>query len=83
MTPHAKPRRTHSRSPSPPHDLVVGGDWACAHNNIGTLRHVAGTLAREEGGELRDRLLEIERLCVDDSEAALGGWCAVREMLRH
>ncbi len=62
---------------------MVGGDWACAHNNIGTLRHVAGTLARVEGGEVRDQLLEIERLCVEDSEAALGRWCAVRERLRH
>ena len=79
MTPHSKPRR----KPAAAHDLVVGGDWACAHNNIGTLRHVAGTLARSSGGEVRAQLLEIERLCLDDSEAALGRWCAVRDKLSH
>ena len=84
MTPHTKPRRVaRSRAPVVSHDLLVGGDWACAHNEIGTLRHVAGTLALVEGGEVRDQLLEIERLCVEDSEAALGRWCAIRERLHH
>ena len=61
MSPPAKPRRP-LKSHAVAHDLVVGGDWACAHNNVGTLRHVAGTLARAEGGEIRAQLLEIERL---------------------
>jgi hypothetical protein len=63
--------------------LFVGGDWASAHNELGSLAHVAEQLAVCVAEPFHRELIELAQLCHDDSDAAGRRWLEVRERLRH
>ena len=77
MMPAIETPHTHGMS-----ELLVGGDWACANNDVGTLARIAEMLAPCLAEPLRVELLEFARLCHDDAEQASNRWYTTRERLR-
>lgn len=63
-------------------DLLVGGDWASAHGDFGTLRHVAGLLADRVPESLRCECREICACCHTDPDAASARWGHLRDLMR-
>jgi hypothetical protein len=61
--------------------LCVGGDWACAHGDLGALRHVAQTLAVHAKEPIHCKLVELAEACTWDPEHAVARWMQVRDQL--
>ena len=79
MTPHHS-STSETRAP-PLGTLLVGGDWACADGDVGTLAHVAGQLAERLDDELRAELLELVNRCHHVPDKAGAAWARLRELL--
>lgn len=60
--------------------LFVGGDWACAEGQVGTLAHVAEQLAVCVAEPLRAELIALVRDCHERPERAAREWMRVREL---
>jgi len=54
--------------------LCTGGDWACAHGDLGALRHVAQHLAAGAAEPLHRELLDLAELCLQDPYRAPTLW---------
>jgi len=59
-------------------ELVVGGDWACAHGDFSTLHFIGEQLAAHAPRALRSKLLAFAEHCIDDPERAAMEWAALR-----
>jgi len=76
-------------SPSPPShehpigELLVGGDWACAHGDAETLAYVAQQLASCVAEPYHGQLAEVARLAHTDPGLATAAWARVREVIRE
>lgn len=62
--------------------LLVAGDWACAHNDLGTLAWVAESLAHSSDEPLRHELIRLAHLCHKDAALASERWYELQERLR-
>ena len=69
----------HEQAAMPMSALLVGGDWACAEGDVGTLARNAELLAGCVAEPLRHELLDLARTCHVDYEHASERWCEVRE----
>ena len=58
--------------------LLLCGDWAIAHGNVGSLAVIAAELAQHAHGGLRAELLEIRELCKSDDGFAAQRWYKLR-----
>lgn len=63
-------------------ELLVGGDFAIAQGDLGTLAHNAELLALCVAEPLRRELLEVVECCHHRIEDASERWCEVSERLR-
>lgn len=63
-------------------ELIVGGDFAIAQGDLGTLAHNAELLALCVAEPLRHELLDVVDCCHHRIDDASGRWCEVRERLR-
>jgi hypothetical protein len=77
-----------SHTPPPPHapghpigELLVGGDWACAHGDAETLAHIAGELAPCVAEPLHGQLAEVAVLAHTDPTRAAAAWAQVRRVI--
>jgi hypothetical protein len=61
--------------------LVLCGDWALAHGNVGSLAEIAEELAERAQGGLRGDLVEVARLCRTDEVRASRQWFQLRSRL--
>lgn len=69
-----------SNEPTQPSSaLLVGADWAIAHNDMGTLAHASRQLATRTSPSLRTDLLELADLCERDANLAVRRWPMLRE----
>jgi hypothetical protein len=59
-------------------ELVIGGDWACAHGDFGTLHFIVAKLADHAWPSLRKRLLDCANACYDDPDRAAVEWATLR-----
>jgi hypothetical protein len=61
-------------------ELVIGGDWACAHGDFSTLHFIAERLARyaDPRTALKRQLLAFANACYDDPDEAALQWAALR-----
>ncbi len=61
-------------------ELVIGGDWACAHGDFSTLHHIAEQLAEHADNHtsLKRQLLAFANACYDDPDQAAVQWAALR-----
>lgn len=71
-------------STSPPHtahvvgELVIGGDWACAHGDFSTLHFIARRLAKHAPAQLQGQLLSCANACYDNPDQAAEQWASLR-----
>ena len=63
-------------------ELLVGGDWACADGDFGTIAHNAELLAYCVVEPLRHELLDVARACHEDHEHAAERWTEARTHVR-
>jgi hypothetical protein len=75
-----EPIHDHARAPMS--DLLVGGDWACAEGDLGTLAHNAELLACCVAEPLRREMIDVVHACHDDQDYAGERWREAREHLR-
>jgi hypothetical protein len=66
------------RAPHAIGTLVVGGDWACAHGDLGGLADVARRLATLAGEPLRRELVALADACHRDPDQATAAWVRVK-----
>lgn len=59
-------------------ELVIGGDWACAHGDFSTLHFIAQQLADKAQAPLRRQLLACANACIDDPDDAAVQWAMLR-----
>lgn len=59
-------------------ELCVDGDWACAHGDLGALRHIARTLAARLPEPLHCELTELADACAGDARRAMALWSKVK-----
>lgn len=59
-------------------ELVLGGDWACAHGDFGTLHFITVKLAQHAKPRLRRRLLDCATACYDNPDRAAAEWATLR-----
>jgi hypothetical protein len=71
------------KDPTSHSGLVLCGDWAIAHGNVGGLAVVAKQLAKTLNGPLRDQLVEVARLCKRNEDQATARWYQLRPRLQH
>ena len=71
------------KEPTSHSGLVLCGDWAIAHGNVGGLAVVAKQLAQTVKGPLRDQLVEVARLCKRNEDQATARWYQLRPRLQH
>lgn len=62
-------------------ELLAAADWACAHNDVETLGHIARQLAAQFAGHLHDELLGIARQVARDDARAARSWTDMRVRL--
>ena len=62
-------------------ELCFGGDWACAHGNVGALADIAMRLAFRASEPLQTDLLALAHLCRRDPAEASARWFALRPSL--
>jgi hypothetical protein len=62
--------------------LLVCGDWAVAHGNVGGLAVVARDLAAKTSGRLHDELVQVADLCDRNEDLATCRWYKLRSRLR-
>lgn len=58
-------------------ELVIGGDWACAHGDFSTLHYIAQRLA-DIAVPLRRQLLAFATACYADPDRAARQWATLR-----
>jgi hypothetical protein len=75
------PRESHPAHPMGA--LFVGGDWACAEGQLGTLAYVADLLSRCVAEPLRIELVALVRTCHDRPEGAAREWMRVRALAQR
>ena len=61
--------------------LCVGGDWACAHGDLGALRHIARSLALHAEEPMHCELLELAEACRCDPDTAVARWMQIKDQL--
>jgi hypothetical protein len=59
-------------------ELCVGGDWACAHGDLGGLRHVAQQLADYVPEPMHCALIELATTCGCDPDRACALWARLK-----
>jgi hypothetical protein len=59
-------------------ELVVGGDWACAHGDFSTLHFIGERLATHAASSLKTKLLAFAEHCLDNPERAATEWASLR-----
>lgn len=61
--------------------LCLGGDWACAHDNLEALADVARRLARYTPNTLYGELVALSGLVHSDPELATATWVRLKARL--
>ena len=59
--------------------LVLGGDWACAHGNLEGLEDVAQQLAEIADEPVHSELLAVAQECRTNPEHAIRHWYAAKQ----
>jgi hypothetical protein len=59
-------------------ELVISGDWACAHGSFSTLHFITRELAEHAPTPLQQLLLACANACYDDPDAAAEQWASLR-----
>ncbi|HUJ59020.1 MAG TPA: hypothetical protein VLX92_11020 [Kofleriaceae bacterium] len=76
MTPRTSRTRAHAIG-----ELAIGGDWACAHGDFGTLAYLARRLSTYVAEPLHCQLAALAELCRSDPGRAVEQWSHVRDLL--
>lgn len=63
-------------------ELCIGGDWACAHGDLGALRYVAQCLADHTSGALHRDLIALSDACYDEPDLAAAAWVQLKDRVR-
>lgn len=61
--------------------LCVGGDWACAHGDLGGLRYVARQLADYVPEPMHCELDALATACAADPDRAIALWARLKSRL--
>lgn len=68
-----------SHEPTQPSSaLLVGADWALAHNDMGALAYTSRLLAARTSKSLGEDLMEMADLCERDGDLAARRWPMLR-----
>ena len=59
-------------------ELVIGGDWACAHGDLSTLHFIARQLSEHAQPPLKRQLLGCADACYNDPDRAAELWASLR-----
>jgi hypothetical protein len=59
--------------------LCVGGDWACAHGDLGGLRYVAQQLADYVREPMHGELDTLVAACANDPDRAIALWTSLKD----
>lgn len=62
-------------------ELCFGGDWACAHGDLGGLADIVEQLAVRVHEPLHCRLRELQDLCRRDPVRATAAWFELKEQV--
>lgn len=63
-------------------ELVIGGDWACAHGDAGALGYLARELSEYVAEPLHRELVALANLCDSAPDDAAHRWPQLREQVR-
>lgn len=61
--------------------LAIGGDWACAHGDIGTLGCLARQLSEYMTEPLHCELVALAEQCCADPAGATARWPSLRDLV--
>ncbi|MBZ0238440.1 MAG: hypothetical protein K8M05_39370 [Deltaproteobacteria bacterium] len=64
-------------------ELCIGGDWACAHGDLGALRNVARALADRLDEPLHRALVDLADACAHDPDRATSAWWELKAQVRQ